>query len=115
MIGVCKLLGSGLLATALLTPSISIASDDVREMGRAAEKLARAYNIDETLHNFIFGGLSNVGSNANSASLTSSSKTDSNRSKFRIKGIKRLEYKYGNRHRINIDPNFVNYRFTISF
>lgn len=103
----------------LLMPAASWASDDLQELGKAAEKLARAYNVDDALNDFFFGvfedrdefrgdrssdGVSQYGSGAEPMI----------KSKFALKGLKKIEYKYGDRHRISVTPGHFLYRFSMS-
>ena len=109
-----------MVAVLFLLPATSSASDDVRELGKAAEKLARAYNVDDALNDFFFGafrGRSDPSSYASQSSGTSRSSgfKDKTKSKFTFKGLSKLEYKYGDRHRVTVSDDDVGYRFAIAF
>ena len=106
-------------AMLFLLPATSSASDDVRELGKAAEKLARAYNVDDALNDFFFGALrgrSDPSSYASQSGGTSRSFAfkDKTKSKFTFKGLSKLEYKYGNRHQVIVFDDGVKYRFRLS-
>ena len=108
-----------MVAMLFLLPATSSASDDVRELGKAAEKLARAYNVDDALNDFFFGvfrGRSDPSSYASQSSGTSRSSgfKDKTKSKFTFKGLSKLEYKYGGHHRVIAANDSIAYRFTIS-
>ena len=109
-----------MVAVLFLLPATSSASDDVRELGKAAEKLARAYNVDDALNDFFFGALrgrSDPSSYASQSGGTfrSSGFKDKSKSKFTFKGLSKLEYKYGDTHRISMDESNISYRLTIAF
>ena len=106
-------------AMLFLLPATSSASDDVRELGKAAEKLARAYNVDDALNDFFFGafrGRSDPSSYASQSGGTSHSSgfKDKTKSKFTFKGLSKLEYKYGGHHRVIVFDDGVKYRFQLS-
>jgi hypothetical protein len=109
-----------MVAILFLLPAASSASDDVRELGKAAEKLARAYNLDDALNDFFFGafsGQSEIVSDAlRSGSFSRSSDfKDKTKSKFTFKGLSKVEYKYGDHHRISVGKNTMSYRFSMQF
>ena len=109
-----------MVAVLFLLPATSSASDDVRELGKAAEKLARAYNVDDALNDFFFGALrgrSDPSSYASQSGGTSHSSgfKDKTKSKFTFKGLSKLEYKYGDTHRISMEESSISYRLTIAF
>ena len=106
-------------AMLFLLPATSSASDDVRELGKAAEKLARAYNVDDALNDFFFGALrgrSDPSSYASQSGGTSRSSgfKDNTKSKFTFKGLSKLEYKYGDYHRVRLGDKTVSYQFSMS-
>ena len=108
-----------MVAVLFLLPATSSASDDVRELGKAAEKLARAYNVDDALNDFIFGafrGRSDPSSYASQSGGTSRSSgfKDKTKSKFTFKGLSKLEYKYGDYHRMSVGDKTVSYQFSMS-
>ena len=108
-----------MVAVLFLLPSTSSASDDVRELGKAAEKLARAYNVDDALNDFFFGALrgrSDPSSYASQSGGTSRSSgfKDKTKSKFTFKGLSKLEYKYGDYHRMSVGDKTVSYQFSMS-
>ena len=108
-----------MVAVLFLLPATSSASDDVRELGKAAEKLARAYNVDDALNDFFFGALrgrSDPSSYASQSGGTSRSSgfKDKTKSKFTFKGLSKLEYKYGDHHRVIVFDDGVKYRFQLS-
>ena len=108
-----------MVAVLFLLPATSSASDDVRELGKAAEKLARAYNVDDALNDFFFGALrgrSDPSSYASQSGGTSRSSgfKDKTKSKFTFKGLSKLEYKYGDRHQVIVFDDGVKYRFQLS-
>ncbi len=108
-----------MVAVLFLLPATSSASDDVRELGKAAEKLARAYNVDDALNDFFFGALrgrSDPSSYASQSGGTSRSSgfKDKTKSKFTFKGLSKLEYKYGDYHRMSVGDKTVSYRFSMS-
>ena len=108
-----------MVAVLFLLPATSSASDDVRELGKAAEKLARAYNVDDALNDFFFGALrgrSDPSSYASQSGGTSRSSgfKDKTKSKFTFKGLSKLEYKYGGHHRVIVFDDGVKYRFQLS-
>ena len=107
------------VAVLFLLPATSSASDDVRELGKAAEKLARAYNVDDALNDFFFGafrGRSDPSSYASQSGGTSRSFAfkDKTKSKFTFKGLSKLEYKYGDYHRMSVGDKTVSYQFSMS-
>ena len=107
-------------AMLFLLPATSSASDDVRELGKAAEKLARAYNVDDALNDFFFGALRNRNGFSSDVSQSSNSSLQSKfenkaKSRFTFKGLNKLEYKYGDKHRISMEESSINYRLTIAF
>ena len=108
-----------MVAVLFLLPATSSASDDVRELGKAAEKLARAYNVDDALNDFFFGALrgrsdpSSYASQSGGASRSSGFK-DKTKSKFTFKGLSKLEYRYGDYHRMNVGDKTVSYQFSMS-
>jgi hypothetical protein len=109
-----------MVAMLFLLPATSSASDDVRELGKAAEKLARAYNVDDALNDFFFGALrgrSDPSSYASQSGGTSRSSgfKDKTKSKFTFKGLSKLEYKYGDYHRVRLGDKTVSYQFSMSF
>ena len=108
-----------MVAVLFLLPATSSASDDVRELGKAAEKLARAYNVDDALNDFFFGALrgrSDPSSYASQSGGTSRSSgfKDNTKSKFTFKGLSKLEYKYGDYHRMSVGDKTVSYQFSMS-
>jgi hypothetical protein len=108
-----------MVAMLFLLPATSSASDDVRELGNAAEKLARAYNVDDALNDFFFGALrgrSDPSSYASQSGGTSRSSgfKDKTKSKFTFKGLSKLEYKYGDMHRISMEESSISYRLTMA-
>ena len=108
-----------MVAVLFLLPATSSASDDVRELGKAAEKLARAYNVDDALNDFFFGafiGRSDPSSYASQSGGTSHSSgfKDKTKSKFTFKGLSKLEYKYGDYHRMSVGDKTVSYQFSMS-
>jgi hypothetical protein len=108
-----------MVAVLFLLPATSSASDDVRELGKAAEKLARAYNVDDALNDFFFGALrgrSDPSSYASQSGGTSRSSgfKDKTKSKFTFKGLSKLEYKYGDMHRISMEESSISYRLTMA-
>ena len=108
-----------MVAVLFLLPATSSASDDVRELGKAAEKLARAYNVDDALNDFFFGafrGRSDPSSYASQSSGTSRSSgfKDKTKSKFTFKGLSKLEYRYGDYHRMSVGDKTVSYQFSMS-
>ena len=108
-----------MVAVLFLLPAPSSASDDVRELGKAAEKLARAYNVDDALNDFFFGafrGRSDPSSYASQSGGTSHSSgfKDKTKSKFTFKGLSKLEYKYGDYHRMSVGDKTVSYQFSMS-
>ena len=108
-----------MVAVLFLLPATSSASDDVRELGKAAEKLARAYNVDDALNDFFFGafrGRSDPSSYASQSGGTSHSSgfKDKTKSKFTFKGLSKLEYKYGDYHRMRLGDKTVSYQFSMS-
>ncbi len=108
-----------MVAVLFLLPATSSASDDVRELGKAAEKLARAYNVDDALNDFFFGALrgrSDPSSYASQSGGTSRSSgfKDKTKSKFTFKGLSKLEYKYGDYHRMSVGDKTVSYQFSMS-
>ena len=107
-----------MVAVLFLLPATSSASDDVRELGKAAEKLARAYNVDDALNDFFFGALrgrSDPSSYASQSGGTSRSSgfKDNTKSKFTFKGLSKLEYKYGDYHRMSVGDKTVSYQFSM--
>jgi hypothetical protein len=109
-----------MVAILFLLPATSSASDDVRELGKAVDKLARAYNVDDALNDFFFGALrgrSDPSSYASQSGGTSRSSgfKDKTKSKFTFKGLSKLEYKYGDHHRISVGENTMSYRFSMQF
>ena len=114
-----KAVSCAMLAALLLMPGASWASDDLQELGKAAEKLARAIDLDDYLNDFFFGAFKDrdeFRSNTSSSVVAgfSSRSKPAIKSKFTLKGLKKVEYKYGDRHRISLKPNQLDYRFTIS-
>ena len=108
-----------MVAVLFLLPATSSASDDVRELGKAAEKLARAYNVDDALNDFFFGafrGRSDPSSYASQSGGTSHSSgfKDKTKSKFTFKGLSKLEYKYGDYHRMSVGDKTVSSQFSMS-
>ena len=108
-----------MVAILFLLPATSSASDDVRELGKAVEKLARAYNVDDALNDFFFGafrGRSDPSSYASQSGGTSHSSgfKDKTKSKFTFKGLSKLEYKYGDYHRMSVGDKTVSYQFSMS-
>ena len=108
-----------MVAVLFLLPATSSASDDVRELGKAAEKLARAYNVDDALNDFFFGALrgrSDPSSYASQSGGTSRSSgfKDKTKSKFTFKGLSKLEYRYGDYHRMSVGDKTVSYQFSMS-
>ena len=108
-----------MVAVLFLLPATSSASDDVRELGKAAEKLARAYKVDDALNDFFFGafrGRSDPSSYASQSGGTSHSSgfKDKTKSKFTFKGLSKLEYKYGDYHRMSVGDKTVSYQFSMS-
>ena len=108
-----------MVAVLFLLPATSSASDDVRELGKAAEKLARAYNVDDALNDFFFGALrgrSDPSSYASQSGGTSHSSgfKDKTKSKFTFKGLSKLEYRYGDYHRMSVGDKTVSYQFSMS-
>ena len=108
-----------MVAVLFLLPATSSASDDVRELGKAAEKLARAYNVDDALNDFFFGALSGRSDPSSYASQSggtsrSSGFKDTTKSKFTFKGLSKLEYKYGDYHRVRLGDKTVSYQFSMS-
>ena len=113
-----------MVAILFLLPATSSASDDVRELGKAAEKLARAYlarayNVDDALNDFFFGafrGRSDPSSYASQSGGTSRSSgfKDKTKSKFTFRGLSKLEYKYGDYHRVRLGDKTVGYQFSMS-
>ena len=108
-----------MVAVLFLLPATSSASDDVRELGKAAEKLARAYNVDDALNDFFFGafrGRSDPSSYASQSGGTSHSSgfKDKTKSKFTFKGLSKLEYKYGDYHRMSVGDKTVSYQLSMS-
>ena len=108
-----------MVAVLFLLPATSSASDDVRELGKAVEKLARAYNVDDALNDFFFGALrgrSDPSSYASQSGGTSHSSgfKDKTKSKFTFKGLSKLEYKYGDYHRMSVGDKTVSYQFSMS-
>ena len=109
-----------MVAVLFLLPATSSASDDVRELGKAAEKLARAYNVDDALNDFFFAALRNRNGFSSDVSQSSNSSLQSKfenkaKSRFTFKGLNKLEYKYGDKHRISMEESSINYRLTIAF
>ena len=114
-----KAVSCAMVAALLLMPAASWASDDLQELGKAAEKLARAIDLDDYLNDFFFGAFKDqdeVRSNTSNSVVAgfSSSSKPAIRSKFTLKGLKKIEYKYGDRHRISLKPSQFHYRFTMS-
>ena len=108
-----------MVAVLFLLPATSSASDDVRGLGKAAEKLARAYNVDDALNDFFFGALrgrSDPSSYASQSGGTSRSSgfKDKTKSKFTFKGLSKLEYKHGDMHRISMEESSISYRLTMA-
>ena len=108
-----------MVAILFLLPAPLSASDDFGELGKAAEKLARAYNVDDYLNDFFFGALRNQGGFSSDVSQSGSSSRRSkfeNKAKsiFTFKGLNKLEYKHGDTHRISIEENKIGYRLTIA-
>ena len=108
-----------MVAILFLLPATSSASDDVRELGKAVEKLARAYNVDDALNDFFFGafrGRSDPSSYASHSGGTSRSSgfKDKTKSKFTFKGLSKLEYRYGDYHRMSVGDKTVSYQFSMS-
>ncbi len=114
-----KAVSCAMVAALLLMPAASWASDDLQELGKAAEKLARAIDLDDYLNDFFFGVFKDrdeFRSNTSSSVVAgfSSSSEPAIKSKFTLKGLKKIEYKYGNRHRISVRPRQFHYCFTMS-
>jgi hypothetical protein len=108
-----------MVAILFLLPATSSASDDIRELGKAAEKLARAYNVDDTLNDFFFGAFSGRSEIVSGASRSGNSSRRSKfenkaKSRFTFKGLNKLEYKHGDTHRISIEEHKIGYRLTIA-
>ena len=108
-----------MVAILFLLPATSSASDDIRELGKAAEKLARAYNVDDALNDLFFGGFRGRTDFSGSASQSggtshSSAFKDETKSKFTIKGLSKIEYKYGDHHRVIAADDSITYHYTIS-
>ena len=108
-----------MVAVLFLLPATSSASDDVRELGKAVEKLARAYNVDDALNDFFFGafrGRSDPSSYASHSGGTSRSSgfKDKTKSKFTFRGLSKLEYRYGDYHRMSVGDKTVSYQFSMS-
>ncbi len=108
-----------LVAVLFLLPATSSASDDIRELGKAAEKIARAYNVDDALNDLFFGGFRGRTDFSGSASQSggtshSSAFKDKTKSKFTIKGLSKIEYKYGDHHRVIAADDSITYHYTIS-
>ena len=111
---------AAMVAMLFLLPANSSASDDFRELGKAAEKLARAYNVDDALNDFFFGALRNQDGFSSDVSQSGNSSRQSKfenkaKSRFTFKGLSELEYKFGNRHKITATDDGVGYRFAIAF
>ena len=101
-----------LLGVSLFSTSQAFAADDVKS---AAEALAKIYKLESLANEFLFGSLA-----AADAEPTASAKITNNGKKsissgFKIKGLKRLQYKMDQNQFFDLKNDTLHYVFKFQF
>ena len=107
-----KFLTVFLLGTPLFSASQAFATDDVKNV---AEALAKIYKLESLANEFLFGSFA-----ATDVSTTASAKFANDGKKsissgFKIKGLKRLQYKIDQNQFFDLKNNTVYYVFKVQF
>ena len=107
-----KILMLFLLGAPLFSTSQSFAADDVKNV---AEALAKIYKLESLANEFLFGSFA-----ATDAEPTASAKYTNNGKKsissgFKIKGLKRLQYKMDQNQFFDLKNDALHYVFKFQF
>ena len=107
-----KVLTVFLLGATLFSTSQVFAADDVKNVAKA---LARIYKLESLANEFLFGSFAAIDEEpAASAKFTNNSKKSSSAG-FKIKGLKRLQYKIDQNQFFDLKKDALHYVFRFQF
>ena len=107
-----KVLTVFLLAVSLLLTSQAFAADDVKNI---AKTLVKIYKLDSLANEYLFGSFAATDAEpVASAKFTNNGKKSSS-SGFKVKGLKRLQYKIDQNQFVDLRNNRLQYVFKIRF
>ncbi len=101
-----------LLGAPFFSTSQAFASDDVKS---AAEALAKIYKIESLANEFLFGSLAATDADSTAGAKFTHNGKKSISSGFRIKGLKRLQYKLNQNQFFDLKNETLHYVFKIQF
>ena len=107
-----KVLTVFLLGVPLVSTSQAFAAQDVKNVAKA---LAKIYNLESLANEFLFGSFAATDAEpAPSAKFTTNSKKSSS-SGFKIKGLKKLQYKMDQNQFFDLENDSLHYFFKFQF
>ena len=107
-----KVLAVLLSGVHLCLTSQAFAADDVN---KAAEALAKLYKLDKSINGYLFGSFAATDEQANNSTKYTNYGKKSGSSGFKIRGLKRLQYKIDQNQILGLRDSGLNYVFTIQF
>ena len=101
-----------LLAVSLFLTSKAFAAGDVRNI---AETLVKIYKIDSLANEYLFGSFAATNAEPIADKKFTNNRKKSSSSGFKIKGLKRLQYKIDQNQFVDLRNNRLQYVFKIRF
>ena len=107
-----KVLTGFLLAVSLFLTSQAFATDDVKTI---AETLVKIYKLDNLANEYLFGSFAATDAELATGSKNTNNSKKSSSSGFKIKGLKRLQYKVSQNQFFDLRNDALHYVFKIQF
>ena len=107
-----KVLTVFLLAVSLFLTSQAFAADDVKNI---AETLVKIYKLDSLANEYLFGSFAATDAKPVASKKFANNRKKSSSSGFKIKGLKRLQYKIDQNQFFNLRNDGLQYVFKIRF
>lgn len=100
------------LGVSLFSTSQAFAADDVKNV---AETLVKIYKLDSLANEYLFGSFAATDAEPVTSTKLANNRKKSSSSGFKIKGLKRLQYKIDQNQFFNLRNDSLQYVFKIRF
>ena len=107
-----KVLAVFLLAVSLFSTSQAFAADDVKNI---AETLVKIYKLDSLINEYLFGSFAATDVEPVASKKFANNPKKSNSSGFKVKGLKRIQYKIDQNQFFDLRNDRLQYVFKIRF
>ena len=107
-----KVLTVFLLGVPLFSPSQAFAADDVKNVATA---LAKIYKLESLANEFLFGSLAAPDAEPQASAEFTNKYKKSSSSGFKIKGLKKLQYKMDQNQFLDLKNDGLHYFFKFQF